>query len=365
MNSSRAIQEKFTGCLLGGAIGDALGAPIEFLSLDQIREQFGYAGITDFYPAYGRLGAITDDTQMTMFTAEGLLRGLVRYRSRGISGAEIAIVHNAYLRWLETQKSPFNLARSIGNGWLITIEALRSRRGPGISCISALTSVTSPGMPVSDDRKGCGTVMRVAPIGLLYDDDLAYRIGKETSALTHGHPTASIAAGALCVIISQLRKEVPLNQAVMSALDIVQQDEIKLGVVHETSEAIDKALSLAKTTRTPSPELVESLGAGWIAEEALAVSIYCALVAEDFSQGVLLAVNHSGDSDSTGAITGNLLGLQYGQKGIPEHWLEQVELHDEIRQLAIDLVDIPENYFPDGNENQEYCDRIFKKYPGV
>ena len=206
-------QEKYTGCLLGGAIGDALGAPIEFLSLKEIHEQFGYDGIKDFHPAYGKLGAITDDTQMTLFTAEGLLRGLVRFRERGIGGAEIILLHEAYLRWLETQKSPFNNDdMSKNNGWLMTMEALRSRRGPGNTCISSLSSGAPLGEPLKNDRKGCGTVMRVAPIGLLHDVDLAYRIGKHSSALTHGHPTASIAAGALCVIIAQLRNERPLKQ---------------------------------------------------------------------------------------------------------------------------------------------------------
>jgi ADP-ribosyl-[dinitrogen reductase] hydrolase len=64
--------DHIAGCLLGRAVGDALGAPIEFLRLSEIRERFGLAGLTDYAPAYGKLGAITDDTQMTLFTAERL-----------------------------------------------------------------------------------------------------------------------------------------------------------------------------------------------------------------------------------------------------------------------------------------------------
>ena len=75
--------ERIAGCLLGGAVGDALGAPVEFLRLSEIRETFGPALLTDFSPAYGRLGAITDDTQMTLFTAEGLLRAAAAGRTRG------------------------------------------------------------------------------------------------------------------------------------------------------------------------------------------------------------------------------------------------------------------------------------------
>lgn len=354
--------DKFTGCLLGGAIGDALGAPVEFLSIDQIKKKFGEDSITDFYPAYGKSGSITDDTQMTLFTAEGLLRGLVRRRERGISGVEVAIVHDSYLRWLETQKTPFNPEIAENNGWLITIESLRSRRAPGNTCISALAATTTLGEPAKNDSKGCGTVMRVAPIGLMYDDELVYRMGKQTSALTHGHPTASTAAGALCVIISQLRKEVPLDQAVKLALAITKDDEKEQCVANETSQAIEKAISLAQGFEAPCPELIETLGAGWIAEEALTISIYCALVARDFAHGVLLAVNHSGDSDSTGAITGNLLGVIYGQKGIPLHWQEQVELREVMEQVAFDLVEIPHNFYSDGND--EYHTQVFQRYPG-
>jgi ADP-ribosylglycohydrolase len=82
---------------------------------------------------------------------------------------------------------------------------------------------------------------------------------------------------------------------------------------------------------------VESLGGGWIAEEALAIGLFCALVARDFKGGVLLAVNHGGDSDSTGAIAGNLLGLIHGKRGIPDEWLERLELRDVIERVGRDL----------------------------
>jgi ADP-ribosylglycohydrolase len=94
-------RDRFRGCLLGGAVRDALGAPVEFLSLAQIRERFGPGGIRDYAPAYGRVGAITGDTQMTLFTAEGLLRAIVRMKDRGIGGAHVALVKDAYMRWLE------------------------------------------------------------------------------------------------------------------------------------------------------------------------------------------------------------------------------------------------------------------------
>ena len=87
----------FRGCLLGGAVGDALGGAVEFMRLGQIRQRFGPGGIRDYAGAYGRVGAITDDTQMTLFTAEGLIRGLVRERCQGTTDYS-SVVANAYLR---------------------------------------------------------------------------------------------------------------------------------------------------------------------------------------------------------------------------------------------------------------------------
>ena len=357
--------DMYSGCLLGGAVGDALGAAVEFLSLDQIRAQIGIKGVTDYLPAYGRIGAITDDTQMTLFTAEGLLRGWVRSVARGIGGAEVAIIHASYLRWLQTQQCRYDDIddRSEKMGWLIKQHGLWSNRAPGNTCINALISSAYLGQPAVNDSKGCGTVMRVSPIGLLYEGQLAYRLGKESSQLTHGHPTASVSAGALCLIISQLKQGVSLERAIRLSLDIVKNDEKQLKIANETSQAMEVALSLSQTDDSPSAEQVEKLGAGWIAEEALAISLYCALVAHNFSQGVLLAVNHSGDSDSTGSITGNLLGMIYGQNAIPSHWKDQLELREVIEQLAYDLADIPNNFRSDGND--EYHTKVINRYPGV
>src|SRR5260370_16834222 len=71
--SDSQLRSHFRGCLLGGAVGDALGGPVEFLDLEEIVKVYGEQGIRDYAPAYGKLGAITDDTQMTLFTAEAVL----------------------------------------------------------------------------------------------------------------------------------------------------------------------------------------------------------------------------------------------------------------------------------------------------
>ena len=108
----------------------------------------------------------------------------------------------------------------------------------------------------------------------------------------------------------------------------------------------------------PRDAAIAQLGKGWVAEEALAISVYCALGARNFKDGVILAVNHDGDSDSTGSITGNLLGTIHGSKAIPEEWLAQLELRDVIAEVAEDLY-----AFPDWDIEKDE-ERIWQKYPG-
>jgi ADP-ribosylglycohydrolase len=325
---------RIRGCLLGGAVGDALGAPVEFLTLPEIRARYGPAGIVDYAPAYGRPGAVTDDTQMTLFTAEGCLRAVTRGSERGIWHPPTVLYH-AYLRWLRTQgvDRPEPACLSDAPGWLIGVAALHARRAPGTTCLSALASgrVGTVERPINDS-KGCGGVMRVAPVGLLGGVD-AFRLGCEAAAITHGHPSGYLAAGALAHMVEQLTLGRSLAEAVDSAFALLARAPGH----NEVTDALRAAVALAGAGR-PAPERVEQLGAGWVAEEALAIGVYSALAAGgDFERGVRLAVNHGGDSDSTGAIAGHLLGTLLGPGAVQTRWLDGLELRAEIEQLAADL----------------------------
>ena len=181
----RRNENHFRGCLLGGAIGDALGAPIEFFEVDQIKGCYGEAGITDLEIGPGGKAEITDDTQMTIFTAEGLLRAETRYNERGICHVP-SVVHRSYLRWLHTQKYSSRKnsnSKDIEDSWLSEIKELNKQRGPGNTCLSALSSGDMGTLeePINDS-KGCGGVMRAAPVGLLCIKERALETGCECAA---------------------------------------------------------------------------------------------------------------------------------------------------------------------------------------
>ncbi|GIH68912.1 ADP-ribosylglycohydrolase family protein [Sphaerimonospora thailandensis] len=349
------------GCVLGGAIGDALGAPIEFSSLGGIRDRYGPAGITGLVPdGSGRIGLITDDTQMTLFTMEGLLRADVRFVQRGVCHVP-SVIRSAYLRWLDTQQYDAPPARDdrhvFRTGGLREQRWLYARRAPGNACLSGLHAqggqatgeagrapqLGEPG-PVNPGSKGCGTVMRSAPFGLVGGSPReAFETAAECAQITHGHPTGYLAAGALAVLIHSLVQGVSIRGAVADAMEILGDYPAH----EETTEALRAAVALADDG-DPTPEKVETLGGAWVAEEALAIAVYCALVdhpgasvdhpgPESSRRALLLAVNHSGDSDSTGAICGNIIGARYGDLALPGEWLVELEGRAPITGLADDF----------------------------
>lgn len=357
-------REKILGSLLGGAVGDALGAPVEFMSLAEIKAKFGSGGIRDYAPAYGRLGAITDDTQMTMFTAEGLLRAYVRGNQRGIVSIT-SVVSHAYLRWLWTQgiESEAKPKPSHVTGWLWEVKELHSQRAPGSTCVGALKALDSFTKRRADnDSKGSGGIMRVAPVAMMFANRPGeavevFHLGKEAAWLTHGHPSGYLSAAAFAVILYAILCGECLAVGIDRARGLLGNE-----IGHEeTLSALNMAVRLAKGG-VGAEKALPKLGEAWVGEEALGVAVYCALVANGFREGVLMAVNHDGDSDTTGSLVGQLLGAMQGEGSVPEEWLIPLELRDTITQLAIDIAEHDRwklDYMSD-----DYDGTITERYPG-
>tara|TARA_R110002126_G_scaffold289014_1_gene443395 strand:+ start:4624 stop:5880 length:1257 start_codon:yes stop_codon:yes gene_type:complete len=342
------------GCLLAGAAGDALGAAVEFMDWPAIQRQFGPHGIRAMSAAYGRRGAITDDTQMMLFTAEGLLRAVVRSEARGICNSA-SVVHHALLRWLVTQE--YDAAIEVGrDGWLIGVSQLWSRRAPGNTCLSALSQSAGYGQLANNDSKGCGGVMRVAACAFFSS---AFEVASETAHYSHGHPTGYLAAGLFADILQRIwLHQLPLDEACAGALE---EHGGKRGM-EDTRRLVEYVMRLHRQGVRPTPDGIAELGGGWVADEALAIGLWCALCAESLEDGVVMAVNHSGDSDSTGLIAGNLLGLIHGPQAVPRHWLEDLELRDVITQLAADISFVPAVY--DVDDSTGVSTDIWVRYPG-
>ena len=349
-------KNKYLACLLGGAMGDALGYPIEFMSKSEIVSEYGENGIRDL-SVDNKTGKalISDDTQMTLFTSDGLIWSHLRCSERGIGSYEGSGTLQSYYRWHYTQtgtvcndcwleKQPHETENYIitYDKTIMEYTELFARRAPGNSCLSALAQgrMGTIEQPINNS-KGCGGVMRVAPVGLFlhkYPEE-AMDHGMKIAALTHGHPTGYISAGAFAVIIAELINGKTLVEGLDSSFEMLRQFDTN----RETTLALKKAIELANTDIDTS-KAIRKLGEGWIAEEALSIAIYCALKEKDFKKALQLAVNHDGDSDSTGAICGNIIGAKGGMEMIPQIWLSQIELKELILDIAQKLYQV-NDYF--------------------
>lgn len=355
------LQDKIRGSMIGGAIGDALGYPVEFLPLSSIQRKYGENGITQFSLSYNGKALISDDTQMTLFTANGLLFGVTRWFTRdAIMGDLDSYVNYAYREWYETQVGTPIEERRHYTCWLRKIAELNVQRAPGTTCMEAL-SEHSQRYGVNNNSKGCGGVMRVAPIGLMaatyfnhYGENrgrdwtsqrVAY-LGGTCAALTHKHPLGYMSAAFHALLIYKLVLcENPITPVEFDRLCEASIAELpqrydkpeEKEALEELQTLIRKALSLAEN-KEPASNVIPYLGQGWVGEEAVAIAVYCAKKnLHNFEQAVIDAVNHDGDSDSTGSVCGNIMGAIVGYDALPDYYKHNVELADIILEIADDL----------------------------
>jgi ADP-ribosyl-[dinitrogen reductase] hydrolase len=337
--------DRVRGCLLGGALGDALGYQIEFDRIDEIAARAGGLGVPAVL-GFARPPLISDDTQMTLFVAEGLRE------ARGAGAVSVTrVVARALDRWYVTQfahglprgKRPWTPDPARDRG-LVAEPRLHAARAPGSTIMAALTERHEHGpswtrLRASNDSKGCGAVMRAAPCGIVARTrDDAFTLGCEQGAVTHAHPGGVLPAGALAAIVWDLIRGIPLAPALDAALDLLSYEADHAS----TTQLIERAREQA-VAGPPAWAEVEALGGGWVGDEALAIGILCALTVEGEAPASVCAAlwraaAHGGDSDSTASIAGNLIGAAFGARALPPAWLEELELRDVIEGAANALV---------------------------
>lgn len=348
--TQKQLQDKIRGSLVGGAIGDAFGYPVEFVnSFEEIRAKYGEDGITDYDKSYPWLddylrhykALFSDDTQMTLYTAEGLLEA-------ERSGMEIApAICNAYLAWFGPQ-----IGKKVKIAYksdLLQIDELNQRRAPGNTCLTSLFAIYNGKEPMNSS-KGCGGVMRVAPIGLYgashgWPLEKTARIAGEAAELTHLHPMSTYSSAAFAVLcqIFVTAECVTRNTIkecidyVFKALDIVYDPAAP--AMDDFKALIRKAIRLEDNLLQDWEVIENGLGGGWVAEETLAIALFSVIRhIDDFKACMICAVNHGGDSDSTGAVAGNLIGAILGYDAIPAYLKDNIQLEDLLISMSDKLV---------------------------
>lgn len=343
------LQDRIRGSLIGGAIGDALGYPVEFIySYEEIQKRYGERGITRLDTNQHWLGedeqvgkaVVSDDTQMTLFTANGLLNA-----KRQKSNMKYGICR-AYIEWYLTQVGKWS--NKYKDCWIARIPELNKRRAPGNTCMSSLYAIYSGREPMNNS-KGCGGVMRIAPIPLYaavdnrMDISDADKLAGDAAEITHQHPLGFISAALMSHVIYRLALDIEPTKDSMKRYIMEGVAELHRlynayhNDVERMAELAERAIFLIDNGKTDL-ENIGHLGEGWTGEEALAIALYCALKHFDsFEEAMIAAVNHGGDSDSTGAVTGNILGAAVGYEAIPQFYKDDLEMHDLILHMADDL----------------------------
>lgn len=336
-------RDRVLGCLLGGAVGDALGMCLDLRNSKDIFAMHGPAGLHDYVEVHGTVGGISFHTQTTLFATEALLR--TRVMSHGYKTFyPPTIMRNAFRRWLMTQRIPGPLPDHLdtARGWLLDVPGLWAQRYPDRVSLVALKK---PGLGTPEeaitDSSGSGGMVRCAPASVFYQDD-PFRLGCELMAITHGHPHAIVAGGYMAALVAQLMHgttiQVAVNVAISRGMFLVGQGDC--------AEVVRYGMQRANEVRfagiNPSWLDLEELGSGRRAHEALAIALYCAMshpepTPEAFERAITLAINHSGFSSIIGALTGQILGTMHGMRIIPQRWLDQLELRDVIIEMAEDL----------------------------
>lgn len=352
--TKEVLLDKGRGVLMGGAIGDTLGYPVEFISsFREIQYKYGEKGIEDFdlsgfftSKAFDK-AQISDDTQMSLYTIEGMLNA-VDHDNPIITG-----IREAYLAWFCGQTG-YPLKHTYDSE-LYCIEELNKSRAPGNTCLSALQSLYNGNQP-RNYSKGCGGVMRVAPIGIYgvahgWPMTRIAMMAGEAAMLTHLHPLSTYSSAALAVLIALCIKAEKIDSARFKSILIESLEILKDVYGNETPEmsefmkVIQKAITAADSDLDDWEVIENVLGGGWVAEETLAIAIFSVLRhIDNFTECIMCAVNHGGDSDSTGAVAGNIIGAILGYKALPTKYTETIQLHELIISMADRICDTePDN----------------------
>ena len=358
--------DQYIGCMIGGAVGDTLGYAVEFKNIEEIQKKYGETGITEQQLINGK-AQISDETQLTLFTAVGLLVGKTRGRFNQTVDMYSSYLATCYSDWLYTQQEEKLQPKKTYYTWLCNIPDMYSRRAPENTNISSIYSgeIGSIEEPINNSNS-CGAVIRVAPIGLCFDTeeftlDEIDTIGINSALITHGHPLGYIP----CVALVHMIHVISHNNDI-KLLDAIVDMKAKIYDKYEFVECIDnrnlnyfitlidRAIDLVDK-EVEDVEAIQMLGRGRAAEETLAIAIYCSLKYEyDFEKGIIAAANHTGASDSTASIVGNILGTYLGYNSIPSKFIDNLEFKDIIMEIAEDLYNSNKINYMDKNWEDKY-----------
>lgn len=302
------IEKKLRGYLYGTACADALGRPVEHLTLEQIKMKYGGNGILELPPN----SPWTDDTQLMLVLARGLLRG-----------AELELpelmddIADELVLWLDEP--------DLGAGATTRGAALNLKDGIHWSK-SGISSKT------------CGSLMRAGILGFVYQNNpqKLVKVALVSGRITHSHPVSEAASIAGAYAVKLALDGVEPGEMFEPLLEVTQ------GISQEFTHALESSYNTAYSSIGDEDGL-KKLGQGWYADETFALAYFCLLrYPNDYKKAVQTAVNITGDSDSVASVAGGILGARMGIESIPVSWIEALKENEKLEEIVGPLL---EKYF--------------------
>lgn len=329
----------YCGCLLGLAVGDAMGYTVDNKSWTEISEDYGPNGLLG-YDLVNGCADITSYTQLAAFVCNGLLLGAIRGNPE---------LYSKYMalslrEWAKSQQ--FRGASEKTFCWLAQVPGMRRRHCMDTRLLDALNRETlgTPESPVFHSTTP-GAITAAVAVGLSFDPERMEarqvgRLGAEVVAFTHGDPETFLSGAFLAYCIAGILQE-PGQSLVKQFNHAAEAVEAQFAdtypQVFSVTAKIRRAIELTKDAELTPLAAMTLLGCT-TASECLAGALYASAIhAANFDEAMIVAVNHSGRSAAVGALTGALLGAKLGAEALPEFYLESLEPAAVLSELAEDL----------------------------
>ncbi len=340
-----AQRTSYRGCLLGLAVGDAMGYTVDSRSWQEIQEDYGPNGLLG-YDLVNGYAEISSYTQLAAFTCNGLLLGLTRGQMLGKMAPLVRYVDLAHREWAASQRPWGRPARSYC--WLLRKRELCQRHCMDTRMLDTLSreKVGSLEDPVNNYSTPCSLTSAIG-VGLFFDRERTdqqeiNRLGAEAVALTHGSPAAFLTGALLTHLISRIlaHPNASLKLIVMKSVEAFrEQFGHQYSQAYDLANLIRNAVTFSEAPNLRPSDVMERMHCE-SAAQVLAGAIYACLVSQgDFDRAMIVAVNHSGRSAAVGAIVGAILGARLGEEALPEFYIECLEPAEVLRELADDLFD--------------------------
>lgn len=325
------------GCLLGLAVGDAMGYAVDEKNWEQIREDYGPNGLLGYDLANGAAEG-SSYTQVAAYAANGLLLGITRGRSEHY----LRYLHLSLREWARAQHFPRDPERSYC--WVAKLPLMRRRKYKDSRMLDALRAATAGTVDSPINRAaGPGALPAAVMVGLSYHPRFmqlpqVVRLGADTVAMTHGDPMAFLTGAVLaeCIAGIQLDPRLGLREQFENAIHaMLNLYSLKYPQAQILARQLTTAMDQADSA--DPQRAMEQLGCDSAAQCLAGAMLACLVCPEDFDAAMILSVNHSGRSAAVACLTGAILGARMGADSLPEFYLESLEAAPMLEQLARDL----------------------------